>query len=113
MNLSPKDILSVLVDDTALNMMKLIDGKALTAQQISTLLEIPLSSTYRKLGKLEQLQIIKKTKIVRKLDGSAESFFTLWIDEISLRYKNNSLSCNMRQKSIEDKIVRLWQKFKV
>lgn len=113
MNLSPKAILSVLVDDTALNMMKLIDGKALTAQQISTLLEIPLSSTYRKLGKLEQLQIIKKTKIVRKLDGSDESFFTLWIDEISLRYKNNSLSCNMRQKSIEDKIVRLWQKFKV
>lgn len=57
--------------------MKTLDGSELTIQQVSTYLNIPLSSTYRKISKLEEFQIIKKTKVMRKLDGSDESFFTL------------------------------------
>jgi hypothetical protein len=64
------------------------------------------------MGKMEQLQILKKTKIVRRLDGLDESFYTTWIYEININYKDSTFSYKMKQKSLEDKIVRLWQKFK-
>ncbi len=92
--------------------MKLLDGKELSIQQISSSLDIPLSSTYKKIGNLEHLRIVKKTKITRNLDGTNESFYTGWIDKISINYKNKSLSITIKQKLIGEKIVRLWQQFK-
>jgi DNA-binding transcriptional ArsR family regulator len=109
---SAKEILSVLSDDTNLKIMKLLEGKELSIQQVSSQLGIPLSSAYRKIGKMEQLQILKKTKIVRRLDGLDESFYTTWIYEINIIYKDSTFSYRIKQKSLEDKIVRLWQKFK-
>jgi DNA-binding transcriptional ArsR family regulator len=109
---SAKEILSVLSDDTNLKIMKLLEGKELSIQQVSSQLGIPLSSAYRKIGKMEQLQILKKTKIVRRLDGLDESFYTTWIYEININYKDSTFSYRIKQKSLEDKIVRLWQKFK-
>ena len=64
-----KDILSILSDDTSLKVIEALDGKELSIQQISSYLDIPLSSTYRKMGKLEHLRIMKKAKIIRNLDG--------------------------------------------
>jgi predicted transcriptional regulator len=107
-----KDILSILLDDTNLKIIELLDGKELNIQQIASSLDIPLSSTYRKIGKLERYGIIKKTKVIRKLDGSEESVYTSWIYEITINYKDNTLSFKIRQKPLQDKIVRLWQKFK-
>jgi DNA-binding transcriptional ArsR family regulator len=109
---SAKEILSILSDDTNLKIMKLLEGKELSIQQVSSQLGIPLSSAYRKMGKMEQLQILKKTKIMRRLDGLDESFYTTWIYEISINYKDSTFSYRIKQKSLEDKIVRLWQKFK-
>jgi DNA-binding transcriptional ArsR family regulator len=109
---SAKEILSVLSDDTNLKIMKLLEGKELSIQQVSSHLGIPLSSAYRKIGKMEQLQILKKTKIMRRLDGLDESFYTTWIYEININYKDSTFSYRIKQKSLEDKIVRLWQKFK-
>jgi DNA-binding transcriptional ArsR family regulator len=87
--LSTKDILSILLDDTNLKILKLLDGKELNIQQIASLLDIPLSSTYRKTSKLERHGIIKKTKVIRKLDGSEESAYTSWIYEITINYKDS------------------------
>jgi len=108
---STKDILSNLLDDANLKILKLLDGKEQTIQQIALFLDMPLSSTYRKISKLEKHGIIKKTKVIRKLDGSDESVYTSWIYEITVNYKDNTLSFKMRQKPLQDKIVRLWQKF--
>ena len=108
---STKDILSILLDETNLKILKLLDGKEQTIQQIALFLDMPLSSTYRKISKLEKHGIIKKTKVIRKLDGSDESVYTSWIYEITVNYKDNTLSFKMRQKPLQDKIVRLWQKF--
>lgn len=108
----PDDILSLLTDKPSLTILKLLDGKDYSIQEIASYLEIPLSSTYRKVNKLEQLKIIKKTKIVRKMDGTDESFYTSWIDEIQITFKNNKISCKVRNKEYQDKITRLWQGFK-
>jgi predicted transcriptional regulator len=109
---SPKDILSVLTDETSINILKLLDREEYSIQQIASLLELPISSTYRKVNRLEQIKTIKKTKIVRKIDGTNESFYTSWIDEIQVRFKNNKITCNIKNKPQQDKIVRLWQSFK-
>ena len=108
----PKDILSVLTDETSLNILKLLDGKEYSIQQIASLLGLPVSSTYRKINKLEQIKIIKKTKIIRKIDGTDESFYTSWIDEIQVSFKNNRVTCKIKNKPQQDKILRLWQTFK-
>ena len=109
---SPKDIISFLTDNTSLTILKLLDGKEYSTQQIASSLEIPLSSTYRKVNKLEQLKIIKKTKIIRKMDGTDESFYTSWIDEVQINLKNNRITCKIKNKEHHDKIVRLWQGFR-
>jgi DNA-binding transcriptional ArsR family regulator len=107
-----KDILSILSDDTSLKIIEALEGKELSIQQISSHLDIPLSSTYRKMGKLEQLRIVKKAKIIRNLDGMDESLYTRWADEINISYKDKSFSITIKMKPIEERIVRLWQKFK-
>ena len=107
-----KDILFILTDEPSLQIMKLLDKKQLSAQIISSTLNIPLSSTYRKIKKLEELKIIKVAKVVRTLDGLDESFYTLWMKEIKISFKNHKFSINIRVTSSDEKIVRLWQKFK-
>lgn len=111
-SLPPEDVLSILTDTASLTILKLLDEKEYSIQQIASNLYLPLSSTYRKVNKLEQLKIIKKTKIVRKTDGTDESFFTSWIDEIQMTFKNNKIICKVKNKENHDKIVRLWQGFK-
>ncbi|HXW11202.1 MAG TPA: hypothetical protein VD694_00470 [Nitrososphaeraceae archaeon] len=44
-----KDILSILIDEPSLNIMKLLDKRELSTQNISSTLNIPISSTYRKI----------------------------------------------------------------
>ena len=105
-------ILSLLTDKSSLTILKVLDGKEYSIQQIAYYLDLPLSSTYRKVNKLEQLKIIKKTKIVRKTDGTDESFYTSWIDEIQIIFKNNKIICKVKNKDNHDKIVRLWQGLK-
>jgi len=105
-------ILSLLTDKSSLTILKVLDGKEYSIQQIAYYLDLPLSSTYRKVNKLEQLRVIKKIKIVRKTDGTDESFYTSWIDEIQITLKNNRISCKVKNKEYQDKIVRLWQGLK-
>ena len=105
-------ILSLLTDKSSLTILRLLDGKEYSIQQIASNLDLPLSSTYRKVNMLEQLEMIKKTKIVRKTDGTDESFYTSWIDEIQIIFKNNKIICKVKNKDNHDKIVRLWQGLK-
>ena len=109
---NPKDILSFLTDESSLKIMNLLDKRELSTQDISSTLHMPLSSTCRKIEKLEQLNIIKITKVIRTLDGSDGSFYTLSIKEMNVTHKRNKFSFDIQQKALDEKIVRLWQKFK-
>ena len=107
-----KEILSILTDEPSLQIMNLLYNRELSARVISSILNIPMSSTYKKIKRLEQLKLIRITKVIRTLDGMDESFYTLSIKQISVTYKNNTFSFDIQQKAFDDKIVRLWQKFK-
>jgi predicted transcriptional regulator len=109
---SAKEVLSILTDEPSLDIMKLLDKRELSARNISSSLNIPISSTYKKIKRLEQFKLIRITKVVRTLEGMNESFYTLSTKQISITYKNNTFSFDIQQKAFDDKIVRLWQKFK-
>jgi predicted transcriptional regulator len=105
------EIITVLSDEQNREIIKLVTNTELTIQQISNMLNIPLSTAYRKTRKLEELKIIKKTKVVRTLEGLDESYYKNWTYEIVVIYRNGELSYNLEHVKIEEKIVRLWQKF--
>jgi len=105
------EILSVLSDEQHREIIKLLSKKELTVQQISNLLNIPQSTTYRKVKKLEELKIIKKTKIIRTLEGLDESFYRNWIYEIVVTFRDGNLSYKIEYLQMQDKIQRLWEKF--
>ncbi len=105
------EIFSTISDEQNREIIKLVSKTELTIQQISNMLNIPLSTTYRKTRKLEELKIIKKTKVIRTLEGLDESYYKNWISEIVITYRDGELSYKLEHVKIEDKIVRLWQKF--
>lgn len=105
------DLFATISDEQSREIIKLVSKTELTVQQISNMLNIPLSTTYRKTRKLEELKIIKKTKVIRTLEGLDESYYKNWIYEIVITYRDGELSYKLEHVKIEDKIVRLWQKF--
>ena len=105
------EILTTLSDEQNREIIKLVSKTELTIQQISNMLNIPLSTVYRKTRKLEELKMIKKTKVVRTLEGLDESYYKNWIYEITVTYRDGEISYKLEHLKIEDKIVRLWQKF--
>lgn len=106
-----QDIISILSDDQSLDIIKLLSKTELTIQQISNLLNMPQSTAYRKVRRLEDLKIVKKTKVVRTLEGLDESYYKKWAYEIIVTFRDGVLSYSLEHLKIEDKIVRLWQKF--
>jgi DNA-binding transcriptional ArsR family regulator len=107
-----KAILSILTDEPSLQIMELLDKKELSVRDISSTLDMPISSTYKKIKRLESLRLIRITKVIRTLDGMDESFYTLSIKKISVTYRNSIFSFDIQHKAFDDKIIRLWQKFK-
>ena len=105
------EILSILADKQSREIIKVLSKTEFTIQQISNLLNIPQSTAYRKIRKLEELKIVKKTKVVRTLEGLDESYYKNWTYEIVVTYRDGKLSYKLEHVKMEDKIVRLWQKF--
>jgi len=105
------EILDTISDEQSREIIVLLSKSELNIQQISDTLNIPLSTAYRKVKKLDDLQLIKKTKVVRTLEGLNESYYKNWIYEVIITYRNGDLSYKLEHIKIEDKIVRLWQKF--
>lgn len=105
------EIISILSDEQSREIIRVLSKTELTIQQISNLLNIPQSTSYRKVRKLEELEIIKKTKVVRTLEGLDESYYKNWVYEIIVSFREGILSYKLEHLKMEDKIVRLWQKF--
>jgi len=105
------EIILVLSDEQSRESIDLFSKTELTIKQLSNLLNIPQSTAYRKIRKLEELKIIRKTKVVRTLEGQDESYYKNWTYQIVVTYRDGKLSYNLEHLKMEDKIVRLWQKF--
>lgn len=106
------DITSVLADKYTRDILTILTKEELSAQQVATRLEIPTSTTYRKIKVLENLALIKKTKIIRTIEGLGESYYRSLVVEINVKYKDGQLTYTVDKIKMDDKIVRLWEKFR-
>ncbi|MDE1765287.1 MAG: helix-turn-helix transcriptional regulator [Thaumarchaeota archaeon] len=108
---SDDDILSVLGDRYSREIIILLKGNEMTTQEIAAKLGMPASTAYRKIKFLEYMNMIKKTKVVRTLEGLDERYYRGLVSEIEIRFKDGKISYKIERIKMDDKIVRLWQKF--
>jgi DNA-binding transcriptional ArsR family regulator len=106
-----EEILLILNDGLSRQIINKLTDEELSVQQLSSYLDIPQSSAYRKVRKLEDLDLIKKTKVVRTSDGSDENYYKSLVSQIMIMFKDGELSTTVEKFKMEDKMVRLWQKF--
>ncbi len=106
------NITSALADKYTRDILTILSKEELSAQQIATKLDIPTSTTYRKIKTLEDLKLIKKTKVIRTLEGLGESYYKSLVLEINVKYKEGILTYTIERTKMDDKIIRLWEKFK-
>lgn len=106
------DITSALADKYTRDILTILSKEELSSQQISTRLDIPTSTTYRKVKTLEDLKLIKKTKVIRTTEGLGESYYRSLVLEINVKYRDGNLTYTVERIKMNDRIVRLWEKFK-
>lgn len=107
------EILSTLGDEYSRKILAILAKNELNAQEISTKLGIPTSTTYRKIKSLEALSMIRKTKVVRTLEGLDESYYRSLVSGIEVKFKDGEISCKLEKFTMDEKIQRLWEKFSV
>ena len=105
------EILSVLADEYSRKILSILTKNELNAQEISNQLGIPTSTTYRKIENLENLGLVKKTKVIRTLEGLDESYYKSLVSGIDVKFKEGEISCKIERFSMDEKIQRLWEKF--
>jgi predicted transcriptional regulator len=106
------NITSVLADKYTREILTVLTNEELSSQQIASKLDMPTSTAYRKIKNLEELNLIKKTKVVRTIEGLSESYYKSMISEINVNFKGGKMTYSIERIKMDDKIVRLWQKFK-
>ncbi|MDE1725747.1 MAG: winged helix-turn-helix transcriptional regulator [Thaumarchaeota archaeon] len=105
------DILSVLADEYSRKILSILTKNELNAQEISDALGIPTSTTYRKIKNLENLDLVKKTKVIRTLEGLDERYYKSLVSGIDVQFKDGQVSCKIEKFTMDKKIQRLWEKF--
>jgi predicted transcriptional regulator len=106
-----EDLLSVLADEYSRKILSILTDKELNAQEISENLGIPTSTTYRKIKNLEGLELVKKTKVIRTLEGLDESYYKSMVSGIDVKFKDGKVICKIERFTMDKKIQRLWEKF--
>jgi len=102
-------LLIVLADDLSRKIIQVLVDEELTALHISKKLGIPQTTTYRKIRKLEELQLIKKSKVVRSKDGVEESYYKSWTSEINVKIKDGKILHSLEKIKLNGELERIWE----
>ncbi|MEO9307379.1 MAG: winged helix-turn-helix domain-containing protein [Nitrososphaera sp.] len=105
------EILSILGDEYSRKILSILSKNEMNAQEISENLGIPSSTTYRKIKNLENIKLVKKTKVIRTLEGLDESYYKSLVSGIEIKFKDGEISCRIERFTMDQKIQRLWEKF--
>ena len=108
---SDDEILAILGDEYSRKILSILAKNELNTLEISTKLDIPSSTTYRKIKNLESLLLIKKTKVIRTLEGLDESYYRSLVSGIEVKFRDGEISCKIEKFTMDEKIQRLWEKF--
>ena len=98
-------------DEYSRKILSILAKNEMNALEISANLGIPASTTYRKIKNLESLDLIKKTKIIRTLEGLDESYYKSLVSGIEVKFRDGETFCKLEKFTMDEKIQRLWEKF--
>lgn len=106
------DTVSALADRYNREILGILSAEELSGQKIAEKLDIPTSTVYRKIKQLEELKLVKKTKIMRTLDGLDQSFYRGTVSQVEIKFEGGKTTYVIHRIHLEDKLIRMWQKFR-
>ncbi|MFW6435374.1 MAG: ArsR/SmtB family transcription factor [Halovenus sp.] len=85
-------------------------SEPMTAEEISEVTDIPLSTTYRKLDRLTDAALLEEGVEVRR-DGQHVSRYILVFDEVSIRLSDEQeleLELSRTERTADERLAALW-----
>jgi DNA-binding transcriptional ArsR family regulator len=85
-------------------------SEPMTAEEISEVTDIPLSTTYRKLDRLTDAALLEEGVEVRR-DGQHVSRYILVFDEVSIRLSDDrelDLELSRTERTADERLAALW-----
>lgn len=85
-------------------------SEPMTAEEISEVTDIPLSTTYRKLDRLTDAALLEEGVEVRR-DGQHVSRYILVFDEVSIRLSDDQeleLELSRTERTADERLAALW-----
>lgn len=105
----PRDVLAALSDDDAVEMIAALDGPK-TASQISEECDIPLSTTYRKLERLTDADLLRESTEIRR-DGQHTTRYSVAFDAVTVELdEENELTVELSrpERAKDERLAALW-----
>jgi len=102
-------VMSALDDGDARAMIEALDGP-MSASELAERCEIPLSSTYRKLERLTEAQLLEEGTAIRR-DGHHVTRYAVGFDRVEIRYDPaTGLRCRIqpRPTSAPEQLATMW-----
>jgi len=107
----PSEVLDALSDDAATSIIAALDDP-MTASQVSEECDIPLSTTYRKLDTLAEVDLLEESTEIRR-DGQHTTRYTVAFDEITVSVTDdNDLVVEMSrpERPADERLADLWSR---
>lgn len=108
---SKTDFLGILGSKYINAILSRTSAKECSASELSTELNIPLATVYRKLKLLEESGLVENVKTIINISGNEEKFYRCLISEATVNFHDGKLSVNVEIMSHVNKITRLWKRF--
>jgi DNA-binding transcriptional ArsR family regulator len=105
----PRDVLAALSDDAAAEIIAVLDGPK-TASQISEECDIPLSTTYRKLERLTDADLLRESTEIRR-DGQHTTRYSVAFDSVTVELdEENELTVELSrpEPAKDERLAALW-----
>ncbi|MEF8938045.1 winged helix-turn-helix domain-containing protein [Halobacteriaceae archaeon SHR40] len=102
-------VLDALNDESCRQIVEAL-SEPMTAEEISEVTDIPLSTTYRKLDRLTDAGLLEEGVEVRK-DGQHVSRYILVFDEVSIGLSDDrklELDLSRRETTADERLAALW-----
>lgn len=107
----PSEVLDALSDDAATSIIAALDEPK-TASQVSEECDIPLSTTYRKLDTLAEVDLLEESTEIRR-DGQHTTRYTVAFDEVTVSVTDdNELVVEMSrpERPADERLADLWSR---
>lgn len=103
-------IIEYLADKCIREILNLTTKKEHSALELSSELNTPLSTVYRRLKLLEKSGLIQHVKTVISYAGNEEKYYRCIVREATVSFKDGELSVDIKKEDCCDKFIRFWKK---